>query len=375
MDDLADGDAVVAGELVVALVMRRHRHHRAVAVFHQHEIGRPDRHRLAADRVQRLQAGIDAAFFQGGHVRLGHTGIAAGVDEFPQCGIARRRLVGQRMLGRHRHEGHAHHGVRTGGIDRQGIDTAGETELHLDALGTADPVALHGAHLLRPALQGVQAGEQFLGVVGDLQEPLRDLAPFHRRPGTPPPAVDDLFVGQHGLVDGVPVHHSGLLVDQALLEQAGKEPLLPAIIVRIAGRKLALPVIAEAKLPELVAHVVDVFTGPPGRRHAVLDGGVLGRQAEGVPAHGLQDIAALHALVAGDHVADGVVAHMPHVQPPAGIGEHGEAVVFFPPRILGDPEGPVRFPILPGLGLDFLRSVDDIHTGHLQGHDRGGRIP
>ena len=375
MDDLADGDAVLAGELVVALVMRGHRHHRAVAVFHQHEIGRPDRHRCAADRVQRLEAGIDPAFFEGGHVRLGDAGIAAGVDELTQRGVVRRRLVGERMLGRDRHEGHAHHGVRPGGVDRQGIAAAGDAELHLDALGTADPVALHGAHLLRPAVEHVQAGEQFLGVVGDLQEPLRDLASLHRRPGTPAPAVDDLLVGEHGLVDGVPVHHGGLLVDQALLEQAGEEPLLPAVVLRVAGRELALPVVTEAELLELAAHVVDVLPGPARRRHAVLDGGVLGRQAEGVPAHGLQDVAALHALVAGDHVTDGVVAHMPHVQPPAGIGKHGEAVVFFPPRVLADPEGTVRLPILPGLGLDLVRSVDAIHTGLLQGHDGGGRIP
>ena len=63
------------------------------------------------------------------------------------------------------------------------------------------------------------------------------------------------------------------------------------------------------------AHVGDVLPRPLRRRHAVGDGGVLGRQAEGVPAHRLQHVVALHAHVARQHVADGVVAHVAHVQP------------------------------------------------------------
>ena len=63
---------------------------------------------------------------------------------------------------------------------------------------------------------------------------------------------------------------------------------------------------------------------------AVLDGRVLRRQAEGVPAHGVQHVVALHALVAGDHVADGVVAHVAHVELARRVGEHLQAVVLGP---------------------------------------------
>ena len=55
---------------------------------------------------------------------------------------------------------------------------------------------------------------------------------------------------------------------------------------------------------------------PDARMDVVFDGGVFGGQAEGVPPHGVHDVEPLHALEARHHVADGVVAHMAHVQVP-----------------------------------------------------------
>ena len=57
-------------------------------------------------------------------------------------------------------------------------------------------------------------------------------------------------------------------------------------------------------------------------------GGVFGRHAECVPAHGMQHIEALGALVSRHHVAHGVVADMAHMDAPRRIGEHLEHVVF-----------------------------------------------
>ena len=56
-----------------------------------------------------------------------------------------------------------------------------------------------------------------------------------------------------------------------------------------------------------------LLIGPDARMSVVLDGGVFGGQAEGIPAHGMEDVEAAHALYAGDDVADGVIAHVPHV--------------------------------------------------------------
>ncbi len=60
---------------------------------------------------------------------------------------------------------------------------------------------------------------------------------------------------------------------------------------------------------------------------AVLDGVLLGRQAEGVVAHRVQDVVALHATVAADDVGGGVALRVADVQArAAGVGEHVQDV-------------------------------------------------
>ncbi len=62
---------------------------------------------------------------------------------------------------------------------------------------------------------------------------------------------------------------------------------------------------------------------------AGLDGVLLRGQAEGVPAHRVQDVEALHPLVAADDVGGGVAFRMADVQArAAGVGEHVEHVVL-----------------------------------------------
>ena len=95
----------------------------------------------------------------------------------------------------------------------------------------------------------------------------------------------------------------------------------------------------------------------------MLDGGVLRRQAEGVPAHGLEDVLAAHTLIAGDDVTDGVVAHMAHVQLPRGIGEHGQAIELLPAGVFHRLEGPGLFPVSLGRRLDGARIVIVWHEG------------
>ena len=57
------------------------------------------------------------------------------------------------------------------------------------------------------------------------------------------------------------------------------------------------------------------------------DGGVLSGKSEGVPAHGVDDLVTLEAVVMGDGVRDGVDPHVAHVQGAGGVGEHGEDVL------------------------------------------------
>ena len=75
-----------------------------------------------------------------------------------------------------------------------------------------------------------------------------------------------------------PVHEAGAV-------QPEEQPLRPAVVLRLAGGQLALPVEAAGHPPELAAHVTDVVPRPQVRRQATLQRRVLGRKAERVPAH------------------------------------------------------------------------------------------
>src|SRR6185436_4403675 len=59
MDDDGDGQAVLARELEIALVVARDAHDRAGAVLAEHEVRDPDRHRLSGERIDGRAAGIE----------------------------------------------------------------------------------------------------------------------------------------------------------------------------------------------------------------------------------------------------------------------------------------------------------------------------
>ena len=87
-------------------------------------------------------------------------------------------------------------------------------------------------HALGPAGHLVEAGEELLGVVGDPEVVTRDLALLDHRAGAPAAAVDHLLVGEHGLVDRVPVDDLRLAIGDAALEHAQEQPLVPLVVRR-----------------------------------------------------------------------------------------------------------------------------------------------
>ncbi len=178
----------------------------------------------------------------------------------------------------------------------------------------------------------VEIVEQLVGVVGDPQVVHRDLALLDRRARAPAAAVDHLLVREHRLVDGVPVDDARLLVGDALFEHLQEQPLVPPVVRGIAGRDLARPVDRAAHRLHLPFHVGDVVVGPGRRRNAGLHRGVLRGQAERVPAHRHQHVVPLHPQVPVHHVADHVVAHVPHVQHARGVGQHRHAEELLPVR-------------------------------------------
>ena len=191
-----DGKAVLLREREVALVVGGHGHDRAGAVLHEHVVGHPHRDRFAGDRVQHAAAGVEADLLQIGIGLAGRALVAHLLDlalEPRPFRMIGQKPLHQRVLRRQHDVGHAAQRVDAGGEALHLEGLAGADEAQGDAVAAADPVALHGAHALRPFIQAVQIVQERLRVVRGLEEPLRELllldggsAPLAR--ARPPPA-------------------------------------------------------------------------------------------------------------------------------------------------------------------------------------------
>ena len=348
--------------------MGGHAHHRARAVVGQYVVGDPDRHAFARERIDRVSAREDAG--------LGHQLRALEFRFGAQFGRERldlRAPVGQRgqnhvdcrMLRRQRQERHAVDRIDARRVDvdlrRQVLDV----ERERDAFALADPVALHGLDARRPSVEPLDSREQPVRVLGDLQKPLRKLAPLDHAAAAPADAFDDLFVGQHRLIDGAPVHRRLALICQAPLVHPQEEPLIPAVVLRIAGRKLARPVVAGSHEPDLAFHIRDVRAGPGFGRDAALDRGIFGRQPKGVPAHRMHDVVAAHAHHPRHRVAQRIVLGVADMQIARRVGQHFEHVVLGPRVAVVDAVDALAFPaVLP----DAFDGAEIVGNGTLFEH-------
>ena len=193
---------------------------------------------------------------------------------------------------------------------------------------TADPVGLHLLHALGPAVELVEVIEQLLRVVGDLEVPLREVALLDSAVAAPAFAFRDLLVCENGLAVGAPVHRRLAALDKPALPELQEDPLAPTIVLGVARNDRAVPIVGQAHALEGRLLRLDVRVRPLRRVAVVLDSGVLGRQTESIPPHGVKHIEAAHLRVTGDHVADRIVAHVPHVDVARRIGEHLEHVLL-----------------------------------------------
>ncbi len=287
------------------------------------------------------------------------------------------------MFGRHDHERGAVQRVRSGREDSQlvaaGLGVVGRRgEDDLGAFRPADPVGLHDADRLGPF--DTREVEQLVRVLGDAQVPLVQLALLHSSATAPAVAVRafDLLAGQ-GPVVGAPVHWRAGTVGQARFQEAQEDPLIPAVIVRLAGDDLAVPVEAGAHRPQLAAHVVDVLQGPLARVDLVLDRGVLGGQAKGVEADRHEDVLAVHAMEAGDGVGWGLHVPVPDMEIPRRVVVHRQQVELGLGRVaqVRIVQAELRPALLPprlnGRGLVAV-DADAIHCRHERPHSLGSAV-
>ena len=238
---LFDWQRVFMCEFEIALIMPRHRHDCASAVIHQYKVRDPDRYFFTANRMNGEYAGCTTFLFLRFQIGFGHTAAFAFVDECGKRRVCFRRFKCQRMFGGHRYIRYAHQSVGTCGENRQRFRTF-DRELDFQAFTATNPVALHGFDRLRPTFERVQTIQQLLCVIGDFQEPLRNFALFYQRATAPAATVDHLLVGQHGVVNRIPVHYRIFAIDNALLEQAREHGLFVFVVVGLAGREFTCPV-------------------------------------------------------------------------------------------------------------------------------------
>ena len=112
--------------------------------------------------------------------------------------------------------------------------------------------------------------------------------------------------------------------------------------------------------------------GPFCRMDRMFDGRVFRRHAEGVPAHGVQHVETAGSFVARYDIAEGVIAHMAHMDASRRIGKHLQHIVFFPIVIDLDPETVTGFPDLAPLILDRF-GVIPCHRCTVRRHRRASR--
>ena len=175
---LLNGQLVFEGKRKIALVVRWHAHHGAIAVAHEHVVAHPHFDRLACERVRDGQAGAHAFFFFDSQLGFGGAALLASFNKLGQGRLLERCIRSQWMLRGHSTKRHTHDGVRACGehihlavLNELAVSTANvmrKRKAHTG--GFANPVFLHQLHALGPAGQLVAGDkvEQLFCVIGDL---------------------------------------------------------------------------------------------------------------------------------------------------------------------------------------------------------------
>ena len=367
-DDRDDREVVLAGKLKVALVAAGNGHDGAGAVIGNDIVGNPHGNLLAVDGVNHVAARKGTVLLEGALGTLDGRDMLGVLDDLGHGLLVLRaldELVQTSVLGSQDKEGDAKERVGTCGEDGDlalvaldGI-AVGITQgkVDLGALGAADPVGLHLLNALGPAGELLQIVEQLLGVLGNLVVPLLKVALLGLGAAAPALALGNLLVGQNGLAVGAPVDRVLLAVDQALFPHLLKDPLAPAVVVGAAGLDHAIQIVGEAHALHRGERLVHVLIRPGGSLRVVLDGGVLGGQAKGIEANGMQHVKAAHTGLTGHGIADGIVARVAHVQVARRIREHLEHVLLGLAGVGVDGKEVGVLPGLHPLGLNGLRVV------------------
>ncbi len=146
------------------------------------------------------------------------------------------------MIGGDSDEGRAEQGVGSGGVNLNPTVAINEGKSHFRPRDLPIQLACIRRTLSGQRFERVQPAQQVVGEARNAHEPLGQLLLFYRCARTPAAALDDLLVGQDGLIYRVPVDLAFAAIDQVPVQQVEEPFLLLAVIGRFAGGEFARPV-------------------------------------------------------------------------------------------------------------------------------------
>ena len=127
-------------------------------------------------------------------------------------------------------------------------------------------------------------------------------------------AVDDFVVGKNGTQCFAPVDGHLDALGIACFPQLLEDPLGPLVELRIGSSQHLGPVVVKAQFLQLAGECINVLLGKAVGVVAGIHSVLLCGQAEGVIAHGVQNIEALHTLHTGHDVGSGIAFGVTCVQ-------------------------------------------------------------
>ena len=331
LDDIFDGNIVFLAEFKVTLIVAGNTHYGTGTIIDEDVVGNPDRYFCLIDRIDGIGTGKHANFFG----IIGRTFNIALVAhffnesaQFGFVGLAFDDPFHKGMFRSQDDEAGTEDRIDTGREQFYPFADFRDIKEEVCPFAAADPVALHGLDPFRPARQFVQIVEETVCIIGNLEEPLFQVFLDDRIVTAPAYAAFSLFVGKDGMAVFAPVDLGFLAVCQAAFVHQFEHPLRPFIIFFMAGGNFPVPVIGQAQGFLLPFHIGYIVIGPLCRRDIMLDSRIFCRHAECIESHGMNDVVADHSSIAGNDVADSVVADMAHMQIARRIREHFQYVVL-----------------------------------------------
>ena len=118
---LGNRQLILFGKFPISLVMGRDRHYCTGAVFHQYEVGNPDRDIFPRQWMPGFEPRRHPLLLHLGHIGFGNPHLVTLLQEILQLGITFCSAYCQCMLGRYRKIGSPHQCIRPGGINSDAV--------------------------------------------------------------------------------------------------------------------------------------------------------------------------------------------------------------------------------------------------------------